>query len=213
MKIQQDSFKKFFAVIGLMIGVFGVGLQLFIMLQARQLPLLDSMIRFFSYFTILSNCLVILFLLGHLFPASSKFRAWVEKPEVATAVTMYIVVVGVVYQTVLRRPEPLIGNARIADDIIHGFIPLWMLVYWFLFSFGKKINQSTIPYWLIFPAVYLMYTLAHGAMIDFYPYPFVNVNELGYPKVLMNSSLLVLFFLVLAYGLAALSNRKYKLAS
>jgi hypothetical protein len=89
---------------------------------------------------------------------------------------------------------PLQGWFMIADNILHAFIPFLMLVYWILFLSAKKIKVQTIPYWLIYPVVYLVYTLIRGSFVDFYPYPFVNVNKLGYNKVLLNSSFLVLFF-------------------
>lgn len=42
--------------------------------------------------------------------------------------------------------------------------------------------------------VYLIVILIRGEIANYYPYPFVNVLELGYSKVILNSVLLTLFF-------------------
>ena len=46
----------------------------------------------------------------------------------------------------------------------------------------------------------MIYALVLGAVTKFYPYPFVDVNELGYKKALLNAGgiLLVILFLSLA---------------
>ena len=40
------------------------------------------------------------------------------------------------------------------------------------------------PAWLIYPLAYVAYTLAHGAVMNWYPYPFLDVTQLGYLTVL-----------------------------
>jgi len=208
--MQSQQLKNGIIYAAILIGLFGIILQFTIMLQTRIAPLPEAIIRFFSYFTILSNCMVMLFFIGKILPPGKKLNDFVNNSEVATAVTMYIITVGVVYQTILRPSIPLQGLPRISDDILHALIPFIMLMYWILFISSKKINIKTIPYWLIYPAVYLMYTLLRGSMVHTYPYPFVNVNELGYSKVLTNSALLVLFFLGLSYLLAGVANWRHK---
>jgi len=206
----HQQLKKLFTYATIIVGFFGMVLQFILMLQTRTTTLPEALIRFFSFFTIISNTIVVVFLFGPLFPANKKLYNFVNKNEVATAVSMYIITVGVVYQTILRQPIPLQGWFKIADDILHLYIPLLMLIYWILFISSEKIDAKTIPYWLIYPAAYLVYTLIRGSIVNFYPYPFVNVTKLGYSEVLLNSSLLVIFFLGLSYVFAAIANRRYK---
>ncbi len=56
--------------------------------------------------------------------SGGRLGHWVRQPEVNTALTVYILVVGVVYQTVLRGLVPVAGWGRMADDILHGLVPL-----------------------------------------------------------------------------------------
>jgi len=206
----NQQVKKAFIFTAIIVGLFGIVLQFILMLQSRQTGLAEAVIRFFGFFTIISNCMVLLFFVGHLFPAKKYLYAFVNKNEVATAVTIYIIVVGAVYQTILRNPIPLKGLHRVADDILHAFIPLLMAGFWLIFISSKKINANTIPYWLIYPAAYLIYTLIRGSIVNYYPYPFVAVNNLGYSRVLFNSGMLVIFFLGISFLFAAFANWRNK---
>jgi hypothetical protein len=47
---------------------------------------------------------------------------------------------------------------------------------------------------LIAPLAYGVYTLARGPIVGWYPYPFVDVTELGYPHVFRNIVEFVIFF-------------------
>ena len=49
-----------------------------------------------------------------------------------------------------------------------------------------------------------MWTLLHGAVSGWYPYPFLDVSELGYPRTLLNIAGLVLAFLVLELALVGI---------
>ena len=210
--MQNQSFQKGFIYVGLIFGLFSIILQFILMLHSRDTSLAESIIRFFSFFTIISNSMAVLHFIGLLLTAQKKLHQFVQRNETASAVSMYIIVVGFVYQIILKPLllAPLQGWFMIADNILHALIPFLILVYWILFLSSKKINVQTLPYCLIYPVVYLAYTLIRGSFIDFYPYPLVAVNKLGYGKVLLNSALLVLFFLGLAYLFATFANWRYK---
>jgi hypothetical protein len=67
---------------------------------------------------------------------------------------------------------------------------------------------SQIQYWLIFPLLYLGYTLTRGVIVGWYPYPFLNpANVGGYGGVLLYSLAIVLLFLVVSCILITLGNR------
>ncbi|MBA3906990.1 MAG: Pr6Pr family membrane protein [Pseudonocardiales bacterium] len=51
---------------------------------------------------------------------------------------------------------------------------------------------------LLFPVGWLVFTLVRGALIGWYPYPFLQVGELGYGRVALNSAGITLLFLGLA---------------
>ena len=49
---------------------------------------------------------------------------------------------------------------------------------------GPDLRWKDAVAWLAYPGVYLVYILARGAVSGLYPYPFVDVNVLGYAGVL-----------------------------
>jgi hypothetical protein len=55
-----------------------------------------------------------------------------------------------------------------------------------------------------FPLAYLAWTLLHGAASGWYPYPFLDVSELGYPRALINIVGLALAFLALEIALVGI---------
>jgi hypothetical protein len=59
----------------------------------------------------------------------------------------------------------------------------------------------------VFPLAYAVYSLLHGAVTGFYPYPFINVSNLGYDKVFIDMAVLVLVFLGLGLGLIGIDRR------
>ena len=61
--------------------------------------------------------------------------------------------------------------------------------------------------WLVYPLGYAVYSLIHGAVTGFYPYPFINVGELGYDKMFLNMGVLVLVFLGLGLALIGIDRR------
>jgi hypothetical protein len=52
--------------------------------------------------------------------------------------------------------------------------------------------------------VYLIWTALHGAFAGFYPYPFMNVNRIGYEQVLMNVGGLIVAFVCLILALVGM---------
>jgi hypothetical protein len=207
----QDSRRIFWpAIAGALLALTGLLAQFYVTFSSRQLPPLQTVVRFFSFFTILTNTLVAgYFLVRSLMPESAAGR-WAARAEVGTALTVYILVVGVVYQAVLRGLVPLAGWGILADNILHGLVPLYMLGFWLLRIAGQLVRWRTLPYWLLYPAAYLAYTLLRGPSAGFYPYPFVDVAALGYGPVLRNCLLVLVVILAISALLAAFSNWRHR---
>ncbi|MDQ6899553.1 MAG: Pr6Pr family membrane protein, partial [Candidatus Dormibacteraeota bacterium] len=65
-----------------------------------------------------------------------------------------------------------------------------------------------IVWWsLLFPALWIAFTLIRGALINFYPYPFIDVDALGYGRVIFNAFWVLLLLLAVAAGAYALDRR------
>jgi len=188
-------------------------LQLYLAIENRVESISESIIRFFSYFTILTNTLVaICFTCLFLFPKSSIGRFF-SKSSTLAAVTAYIFLVGIGYQLLLRQTWHPEGLQKLVDELLHSVIPVLVLIYWFAYAPKNNLKWKYVFTWLIFPAVYLAYMMVRGAMAGFYPYPFVRVNELGYEKVLLNCLLIGVGFVLTFVVTIAYGRRKNKIQS
>ena len=182
-------------------------LQLYLQIANRTTSVAEAVVRFFSYFTILTNLLVAVCFTSLLLPKSS-WHTFFSRNSVLTAITIYILIVGLVYNLVLRSQWNPQGLQLVVDNGLHTVTPLLALVYWFLYVSVKEIQwKQTFP-WLIYPVVYLIYVLFRGSFSDFYPYFFINVSKLGYQISLQNAGLVTVAFLVVSFLLLWLGKMK-----
>lgn len=182
----------------------GLLIQLFLLIYntpENGMNVLQAIGHFFRFFTILSNiavAIVVSLLLmkgeGHPF----------LKPANLTAVAVYIFVVGLVYNLVLRQLWSPQGWQWVADNLLHVATPALYLLYWGLFVSAKPRQWILAVRWLLFPAIYFVYAIIRGQLEGVYPYPFIDVNQLGLQKVLFNAVGIMLLFLATGWGLLAL---------
>ncbi|NML65274.1 Pr6Pr family membrane protein [Hymenobacter sp. RP-2-7] len=158
-----------------------------------------------SYFTIISNLAVALSLTLALGWPSTKLGRYAASPASQTAVALYIVVVALVYNTVLRGLLLLAGWSWLADTLLHVVVPVLYVGYWLWFTPRRTLRWAQLGAWLVFPAAYLGYSLLRGPVAQWYPYPFLNVSTLGYAQVLRNSGVVLACFLLVGSGLIALN--------
>ncbi|MET3803260.1 hypothetical protein ABIB25_000244 [Nakamurella sp. UYEF19] len=150
--------------------------------------------RFLSYFTIQSNFLVaVAVLLIILRRIDNRFFRVVR-----LAALIGITVTGVVaYVALPPSPNYSTGNL-ICDRLLHIVVPLLTFVGWIVFGPRGFVRSGDILPALAWPVVWLIATLALGPVVDWYPYPFLNVSTVGFGRVLLNSTIVAVLFLALA---------------
>ena len=191
------------ALVGALLGWFALLLQLYLMLvqsPAGALAMVGTVITYFSFFTILTNLLVALVFTATVFSSGTGRPAtrWVQffrRPTVQAGAAAYIAIVGIVYRLLLRQLWDPHGMQRVADVILHDVIPVGYVLYWLLFAPRTELRWKDAVGWLAYPGVYVVYVLARGAVSGLYPYPFMDVNVLGYGGVLAHAAVLLLVFL------------------
>ncbi|MEO8574816.1 MAG: Pr6Pr family membrane protein [Pyrinomonadaceae bacterium] len=154
-------------------------------------------LRFFEYFTILTNLIVAVSLSAALLAPSTPIGGFFSRKSVRTAVAVYIALVGIVYNFVLQGLNDFTGAAIVADSLTHDIVPTLYTIYWFVFVRKGGLTWAMPLWWLAYPVVYLPYILIRGLSTGRYPYPFLDVGELGFGTVLLNSALLTVVFLAL----------------
>lgn len=205
----NNSRRNWIDLIGFFLGWFSIIGQLVLMLQNRQTDVFETLIRFFSFFTILTNILVAFYFTSRI-PIFNKISfGKISSTGTLTAFTVFILVVGLVYQIVLRNTWHPTGFQRIIDELLHSVIPLFVLIYWFLFADSTELKFQNFKNWLWFPILYFVYVIIRGHFSNFYPYPFINVSEIGYFQVLINFLIVSAFFLLVT-GILIVTGRKIK---
>jgi hypothetical protein len=189
---------------------FALGLQLYVLVSntpGNGMTVGVAIGRFFIFFTILSNLLVAISLSCMLITPASPSGRFFQRASVSTAIALYILVVGLVYNIVLRSLWHPVGLQKLADELLHVYVPLGYILFWAFYG-PKSSLQWMAPFqWLIFPSLYLVYALTRGALEGFYPYPFIDAKELSFGRLFINSITLMFVFLILGYLFVAVSKK------
>lgn len=152
-------------------------------------------VRLFSYFTIQSNILLcVVSVTLALRPARREGAVWrVLRLDSVLAMT----VTGLVFMTVLRGLEELEGLRAATDAVFHYIAPVAAVVGWFAFGPRPRITGRTLALALIFPIAWVVYILIYSGITGWYPYPFIDADDLGATRVAINVALIAAVFIVL----------------
>ncbi len=155
----------------------------------------------FAFFTILSNLLVAatdLVLAARPTARSTLLR--VARFDAVLAIT----ITAVVYHVLLAGLDRFTGAEAFANQLWHTVSPLLTVVGWVLFGPRGLVDRRVVVLSLAYPVAWLVFTLVRGALIGWYPYPFLRVDELGYGPVALYCAAITLLFLVVAAGAAGM---------
>ena len=185
---------------------FGLGLQVVVAIRNPVGHFHGALARTFNvfcYFTTESNLIVAitcLLLAIRLSRPSLVFQVFRLDGVLAITVTF------VVFHKVLAPFQELSGGAAVADTILHTVSPILCVVGWLVFGPRGVLNRRVVGWSLAWPVAWLVFTLVRGPLVDWYPYPFMDVREHGYAVVLLNCAVVAVVFLALA-GVAAVLDR------
>lgn len=206
MEKKSSTGQQIFEAAGAILGWLAIIGQLCLIVLNRTVSLGETIIRFFSYFTILTNILVALCFTACL----QKKISFFSKPSTLAATTVYIFIVGLIYNTILRFLWQLTGWQWLVNEGLHVLMPVLFIVYWLVFAPKTGLKWKMAFDWLLYPLIYEIYILILGALSGFYPYPFIDVGQLGYPRCLLHGVLLLLLFLLVSLLTIALARRAGK---
>lgn len=198
---------RLFAAAAAALGWFALVLQLAFSIQIAQANgqgALHGVWIYFGFYTILTNILVALVFGAGARGTGGNFVRFFQQPGVATTAAMSIVVVGAIYNVLLRQLWNPQGWQLFADVTVHDVMPIAFLLYWWFAVPKATLHWRQIPAWQAYPVAYFVYALARGALDGWYPYPFLDVAHEGYLQVVGNALLVLLFFMAVASLLVGL---------
>jgi len=167
--------------------------------------LAERFVRFFSFFTVESNLLVL-----------ATSIALVIDPERDGALfrvlrldaLLGIAITWIVFALVLSKIVHVEGLAAWINFGFHDASPVLALVGWLVFGPRPRIDARTIALAFVWPIAWIVYTLIRGALVAWYPYPFLDAAALGYPKVLANVAIVIVLALVLASAMRWIDSKR-----
>lgn len=175
------------------IAIVALVLQYLLLLQQAAATIGAPMatLRFFSYFTILSNVLVALACAGAALRRPGRLgSAWLRG-----LAALCIGVTGCVYATVLVGLVAMDGLQWWVDRTLHYALPLLYVAWWLLGTPHGTLGWRDVGRWLLFPLGYLAWIALRVTLIErWFPYPFLDVDALGTAAVLRNALLVAVAF-------------------
>ena len=200
MRLTQDmnfSYRKFCAVLAWGVLI----LQYLILLRSGEHGGFGATsLVYLGYFTILTNILVALAFSVGFYKEGSAVKAFFNHPSVRAAIALYIGVVAVVYYAALASAHNPEGPSAVLNVFLHAILPLLYIIDWLVHAGNGKMSFKHLPLWVLYPLAYAIFNIVRGAWTGFYPYPFLNISELGYGGVGLN---MLGFTFVYALGGAA----------
>lgn len=164
--------------------------------------------NFFSYFTIESNIFAFIILIVSALALANNKR-FSKLYLLRGAATLYMVITGIVFAVLLAGVEGSILTAVPWDNIVlHYIMPVVLLVDWLVDKPNKTITFKSSFIWLIYPLTYVIYSLARGKLVNWYPYPFLDPKSNGYTGVLITGLGIAALTIILMYVLTKLSRHK-----
>ena len=189
----QSTSNRYCAIALAAIAWFSIVLQLYLTT--------GSLSNFLSYFTVLCNLLIAVSLTFASLAPNTRAGVFFSLLSVQSAIALYIFIVCLVYNTVLRGILTLTGWHYFVDNMLHVVVPILYILYWLFFRTTGTLKWQDGLYWVFFPITYLIYSLIRGSIVGWYPYPFLNAAKLGYEKVFLNIAVMVVIFLVAGLAL------------
>lgn len=166
--------------------------------------LAERLLHFVSYFTVQANVAVFLAVLPLVRDPQHDGGSW---RVLRLSSLIGIVITGLVHWFLLRPLLDLSGWSYATDKLLHVVVPVLALVGWLAFGPRPRITGRVVGLALIWPVAWLVYTLILGALTNWYPYPFVDVGQVGAGHVAISCTAIALAFFALS-GLAWLADRR-----
>ena len=83
--------------------------------------------------------------------------------------------------------------------MLHYVLPIAGVLDWILWPPKNRLPFRAIGWWMIFPAVYAVFSVVRGAIDGVYPYPFFDPDAVGgYGAVALYCGVMVVVFFLLA---------------
>lgn len=162
-------------------------------LRMQQSDGIVSALSYMSqYFTILTNTATLILMVWIALGNNISTR-------IIKAATIAIVCVGLIYHALLAHLVSLSGLDLWADHGTHTFVPLLSGLWWIFLAPKPALRFGDLILWVAWPVIYCIYILMRASYSGFYPYPFLNVPEIGWNGVITGAAGLLVGFVIAGF--------------
>ena len=151
-------------------------------------------VNFFCFFTIQSNLIVLAAAIALVLVPDRDGAFW----RVALLDALLCITVTCLVDVVVLRPQQHLGGwSNVADLGLHVVTPILLVAGWLLFGPRPRLGWATLGWSTVYPLVWVAFTLIRGNVVNWYPYPFIDVTTHGYARVTLNVALVAVLLLAL----------------
>jgi hypothetical protein len=184
------------------LALIGLVIEYLVTIAGHPDDLAGRTLIYLSFFTILSNIAVLTASAG-----IAIGSGWASRPALRTAISVQITVVAAIFQMLLAGLLTLSPLGWWGNMLVHQLVPALWLIGWVAFGPHGGIDRRAPLWWLIYPVLYGVWTIAHGAATGWYPYPFLDIAKFGGARIALNMVLMGLFFAGLGYAFRWIDGR------
>jgi hypothetical protein len=176
-----------------------IGVQLVTLANEGHLDL----VNYFSYFTILSNVIgATMLLIG-----VARWRAprSLRVDLLRGAGVVYLTITFIVFALLLSNTDVDLAIPWV-NSVLHEIIPVVVIIDWLIDPPTLRLTNRQGLLWLSFPLVWIAYVLIRGAIVDKYPYPFLDPANGGYGTVAIYCVMIFALAIAICAAVVAVGN-------
>ena len=176
----------------------------------------------FTYYTVISNSLVVLFFGLHLVLLAAnctgvlRLKGYLRvKVAVSTAILMTFFTFGIL---LLPKTDP--SEVLAYDNLtVHFIVPILVAADWLFFDPRGSYRRTEPLLWPALPLAYLFYALVRGIVFNVpipenedspFPYFFLNGRQIGWGAVTLYCVVMLVLFVLLGYAMYWVKRSKKK---
>lgn len=162
-------------------------------------------LKYLLYFTVQCNIIIFVYFLL-LFISNRRDQ---DKFHIMFGgVLLYVFITMIVFILFLQRFYFPTGVRIYGNIFSHYITPTLVIVYYFRQRDYYLFKMEHIKLWIIYPSLYIVFSVVFGMITGDYLYPFFQVDIVGISGLIISVITLIFFFLVLSFSLVKMVSKE-----
>jgi hypothetical protein len=205
--VSYPRLARLYYAVGVTLVIVGVGISISVATGAEGGHFGSPQGRIFNVFMFFTNQANLLVGLAWLLLALRLDRRSTAFGALWLTGLVGITVTAVVHHTMLAHLYEPTGMDVVGDAIRHTVVPVMTWVGWLVLGPRRFLTGRAVWWTLVFPAAFTLLTVVRGHLLEWYPYPFVDVIDLGYAPAVLNGVAIIGGYVALAAVLRLVDSR------